>query len=163
MNHSLQVVSFLGMTSTLFWGLVLAVAVIVELATLNLISTWFAFAALAAMIASLLGASLLLQFILFSLLSVLGFLVFAFIIRPRLGQRPITPTNADRILGKEGVVVETIHSTTGKGLVKVEGQTWSARLEGDGILREGNLIRVTGIRGVKALVEPLEGTIEPLD
>lgn len=163
MNFCLQIVSFLGMTSTLFWGLILAIAVIVELSTLNLVSTWFAFAALASMVASLLGASLLLQFILFALFSLLGFLLFALVIRPRLGQRPITPTNADRILDKEGVVVETIHSTTGKGLVKVEGQTWSARLEGDGILREGAFVRVTGIRGVKALVEPLDGEIEPLE
>ncbi|HZK41635.1 MAG TPA: NfeD family protein, partial [Clostridia bacterium] len=54
-------------------------------------------------------------------------------------------------------VIETIDSVTGRGLVKVEGQTWSARLEGEGQIPEGSLVRVTGIRGVKVIVQTLDG------
>lgn len=146
----------LGLPPALFWGLVLAVAAIAEIATLNLVSIWFVAGALAAMVAAFLGASLPVQLILFGLLSVLGFLAFMFLVKPRLGKRPITPTNADRVLGKEGVVIETIDSMTGRGLVKVEGQTWSARLAAEGKIQEGSLVRVTGIRGVKVVVEALD-------
>ena len=146
----------LGMSAALFWGLVLIVTVILELATLNLVSVWFSIAALVAMIAAFLGASLVLQFVLFILLSVIGFLVFVFVVRPKLDKRAITATNVDRIVGKEGVVVDTICSTTGSGLIKVSGQTWSARLEDEGRLEEGTAIRVKEIRGVKAIVEAID-------
>lgn len=153
----------LGLSAIVFWVLIFAMAVIVELVTYNLVSIWFAVAALAAMIASIFEASLVLQFVLFGLLSIAGFLLFIMVIRPRLGQRVITPTNADRILDKEGVVTEEIHSVLGTGLVKVEGQVWSARIEGDGLIRVGTLVRVVAIKGVRAIVLPVEGAISPLE
>lgn len=153
----------LGLSAIVFWVLIFAMAVIVELVTYNLVSIWFAVAALAAMIASIFEASLVLQFVLFGLLSIAGFLLFTMVIRPRLGQRVITPTNADRILDKEGVVTEEIHSVLGTGLVKVEGQVWSARIEGDGLVKVGTLVRVVAIRGVRAIVSPVEGAISPLE
>ncbi|HHX30577.1 MAG TPA: NfeD family protein [Clostridiaceae bacterium] len=153
----------LGLSAIVFWVLIFAMAVIVELVTYNLVSIWFAVAALAAMIASIFEASLVLQFVLFGLLSIAGFLLFIMVIRPRLGQRVITPTNADRILDKEGVVTEEIHSVLGTGLVKVEGQVWSARIEGDGLVKVGTLVRVVAIRGVRAIVSPVEGAISPLE
>ncbi len=153
----------LGLSAIVFWVLIFAMAVIVELVTYNLVSIWFAVAALAAMIASIFEASLVLQFVLFGLLSIAGFLLFTMVIRPRLGQRVIAPTNADRILDKEGVVTEEIHSVLGTGLVKVEGQVWSARIEGDGLVKVGTLVRVVAIRGVRAIVSPVEGAISPLE
>lgn len=163
MNTLFLAVTILGLTDALFWGLILAMTVMAELATLNLISLWFALAALAALITALLGGSLMLQFILFVVLSIGGFLIFIFFIRPKLGKRVITPTNADRILGKEGVVLEKIDSETAKGQIKVEGQIWSARVAGDGMIQEGTRVRVKEIRGVKAIVEPIHSINEPLE
>ncbi len=160
MNRFLEAVPILGISSALFWGIILAVAAIVEISTFNLVSIWFVVAALVAMIAALLGASLPLQLVLFAVLSVAGFLVFMLLVRPRLEKRPVTPTNADRVLNQEGVVIETIDSLTGRGLVKVEGQTWSARLEGEGRIPEGALVRITGLRGVKVIVQALDGKAE---
>lgn len=157
MNRILAALPILGLPAVLFWGLILALAAIAEIATFNLVSIWFVIGALAAMIAALMGASSALQFILFGILSVIGFLVFMLVVKPRLGKRPFVATNADRVLDKEGVVIETIDSVTGRGLVKVEGQTWSARLEGEGQIPEGSLVRVTGIRGVKVIVQTLDG------
>lgn len=153
----------LGLSAPLFWGIILALSVIVELATFNVVSIWFAIAALVSMVASFLGASIVLQFVLFGLLSVAGFLVFIFLVRPRLERRAITPTNADRIMGREGLVTQTLNSTTGQGQIRVAGQVWSARTEEEGIVREGTPVRITAIRGVKAIVQPLEGSVEPLE
>ncbi len=163
MEPILMATAILGLSAALFWGLVLAVAAVAELVTLNLVSIWFAVAALIAMIAALLGASLMVQFILFAVCSIVGFLIFTLLIRPKISKRVPTPTNADRILNKEGVVTDTINSTTGGGLIRVEGQIWSARTEEEGFIAKGSQVRVVNIRGVKAIVEPVEGKVEPLD
>ncbi|NLA95528.1 MAG: NfeD family protein [Clostridiaceae bacterium] len=163
MEPIMLLTAILGLSAVLFWGLVLAVAAVTELVTLNLVSIWFAVAALIAMIAALLDASLMVQFILFAVCSIVGFLIFTLLIRPKLSKRAPTPTNADRILNKEGVVTDTIHSTKGSGLIRVEGQIWSARTEEEGVLAKGSLVRVVAIRGVKAIVEPVEGRLEPLE
>ncbi len=149
--------TILGISDLLFWGIVLAIAVIAELATLNLVSIWFIFGAVVSLIASLLGASVVLQFVLFIVLSGLGFLIFFFAIKPRLANRVVRATNADRIIGKEGIVIQTIDSMTGTGQIKVRGQIWSARIEGDGAIEEGERVNVLGISGVKAVVEHVAG------
>ncbi len=163
MDPFVMVSVILGLSAALFWGLVLAIAAVVELVTLNLVSIWFAVAALIAMIAALLDASPMVQFILFGASSIAGFLAFIFLVRPKLGKRVLTPTNADRIMNKEGVVTDTIDSTTGTGLIRVEGQVWSARTEEEGMLAKGTPVRVIGLRGVKAIVVALGEASEPLE
>ncbi|HHW93573.1 MAG TPA: NfeD family protein [Clostridiaceae bacterium] len=146
----------LGVPDVLFWGIILAIAVVAELATLNLVSLWFIFGALSSLIATLLGASVVLQFVLFIVLSGIGFFIFFFAIRPKLANRVVRATNADRIIGKEGVVIELIDSMAGTGQIKVQGQIWSARLEEEGRIEEGELVNILGITGVKAIVEPIK-------
>lgn len=163
MDPFVMVTVILGLSAALFWGLVLAIAAVAELATLNLVSIWFAAGALIAMIAALLDAPPMVQFILFGVSSIAGFLVFMFLIRPKLDRRAVTPTNADRIMNKEGVVTDPVDSTKGSGLIRVEGQIWSARTEEEGLLPKGTPVRVTGIRGVKAIVEPIEASSEPME
>ena len=158
--NPVMMAAILGLSAALFWGLILAVTVVAELVTLILVSIWFAAGALGALIAALLDASLTVQFVLFAGLSVAGFLIFTLWIRPRLAKRVVTPTNADRIMYKEGVVTNTIDSTTGAGLIRVEGQIWSARTEDEESLPKGTPVRVIDIRGVKAIVEPLEEAVE---
>ena len=55
----------LGLEPWVFWLILMAVLLLIEVLTVNLVSIWFAGGALAAMIASFLGASVLLQPILF--------------------------------------------------------------------------------------------------
>lgn len=162
MMNFLMAQSILGLSDLLFWGIVLAIAAVAELATLNLVSVWFIVGAIVSLVASLLGASVALQFTLFIVLSGAGFLIFFFAIKPKLAHRVVRATNADRIIGKEGVVIQTIDSMTGSGQIKVRGQIWSARIEGEGTIKEGELINVLGISGVKAVVEPCSGNVSTL-
>lgn len=147
--------TILGISDLLFWGIVIAIAVIAELATLNLVSIWFIFGAIVSLVASFLGASVALQFALFIVLSGIGFLVFFFVIKPKLANRVVRATNADRIIGEEGIVIQTIDSMTGAGQINVRGQIWSAKIESEGVLGEGELVKVLDISGVKAVVEPV--------
>ena len=61
-------------------------------------------------------------------------------------------TNADRILGQEGVVVESIDNLSASGQVKIDGAVWTARSAGDEIIPSGTRIQVERIEGVKAIV-----------
>ena len=62
------------------------------------------------------------------------------------------PTNADRVIGKTGVVTQTVDNLPGMGRVSVLGMDWSARTQDGEILEEGERVRVLAIEGVKLIV-----------
>lgn len=61
-------------------------------------------------------------------------------------------TNADRYIGKTGVVTEEIDNTAGRGLVKVLGSIWTARSEDGAVIAAGENVLVKRIEGVKVIV-----------
>ena len=68
-----------------------------------------------------------------------------------LRKKNVQKTNADRLIGREGVVIVPFNSTEGKGQVKVDGQIWSAKSGED--YTEGTKVTVKAIEGVKLVVE----------
>ena len=62
------------------------------------------------------------------------------------------PTNADRFIGQQGVVEETINNIEGKGLVKVKGAVWTARSTDGAVIEKGSGVTVDRIDGVKLMV-----------
>ena len=69
-------------------------------------------------------------------------------------KRELSPTNADRVLGHEGIVIKTIDPMDGKGQIKVLGQVWSAKA--DKVIEEGSKVKVLSMEGVKLIVEELK-------
>ena len=63
-------------------------------------------------------------------------------------------TNIDAIIGRQGIVVNSIANNV-DGLVKVGYEQWRARAEED--IKEGDEIVVTGISGVTLIVEKIKG------
>ena len=135
------------------WLIALAVLAAVEAATVTLVSLWFALGALAALITSLFVSNIWIQFVVFLVVSLVSLLV----IRP-LTRRYVTPTqvatNADRAVGAEGVVTETIDNLNASGQVTVNGAVWTARSEEDGTIPKGTTVTVLRIEGVKLIVVP---------
>ena len=62
------------------------------------------------------------------------------------------PTNADRVIGQTGVVIEKIDNVSAVGQVKVDGQIWSARCIEDTVIDEGKQVEIKRIDGVKLMV-----------
>ena len=62
-------------------------------------------------------------------------------------------TNADRLIGKTGVVISEIKSNLDVGQVKVMGQKWSAKSDYAPIA-ENTKVTVLAIEGVKLIVKP---------
>ncbi|MBQ2330257.1 MAG: NfeD family protein [Oscillospiraceae bacterium] len=135
-----------------FWIAAIVVFLVIEAATANLVTVWFAVGSAAALLAERLGAQIWLQALVFIAVSV-GVL---------LTLRPFTrkyvngskhPTNADRVLGTVCPVTEDIDNIRGTGSVSVDGKVWSARTRDGANIEKGTLVRPVSIEGVKLIVE----------
>ena len=137
------------------WLALFVILLVVEAMGPGLVCLWFAFGALVAFILNLCGASLVVQIIAFAVSS----LVFVILLRP-LAKRYVngrkTATNADAILGREGVVIQEIDAVKGTGQVRAQGQVWTARTANDGVLQPGAAVRVLRIEGAKLIVAPAD-------
>ena len=140
----------------IFWLIIMVVMLIIEAATTALATVWFAAGALVAMIMDLCGAPHNLQIIVMAAVSVVTFVVCMIWIRPKLEslrRAKIQRTNADRLIGMEGVVIVPVNPVEGKGQVKDEGQVWSAKSEG--AIEKGTTVKIRAIEGVKLIVDPV--------
>ena len=136
------------------WLAGVVVFAIMEAATISINFVWFAFGSLSAMIAAMCGAQLWLQLVVF--VAVTGFaLYFTKPLVKKYLQGKYQPTNADRIIGCEGIVLETVNNTENVGQIRVNGQIWSAKSQDNSIIAQGEMVKVISITGVKALVNKL--------
>ncbi len=135
----------------LFWLILVIVLVVIELATIQLVAIWPALGGVVAMLAASFHQSLLVQFLLFVIIS----LVLLFFTRPFVRRfirtPPRTSTNADRLIGREAIVCERIDNLAETGAVVVSGVTWTARSTGAPI-PAGEKVRIERIEGVKLIV-----------
>ena len=144
--------------AAILWLVLMVVFLILEAATVTLVSLWFAAGALTAMVAALLGGALWLQVTLF--LAVAAVLLTA--LRP-LVRRFLTPrltaTNIDSVIGSTGLVTAPINNVTASGQIKLGAMVWSARSTSGEVIPEGTNVRVDKIEGVKVFVSPAEVSV----
>lgn len=126
-----------------------------EVTTVSLVSVWFIGGALAALLAAALGADVGLQVILFFAVSGILLLLFRPLAKKYFTPR-ITRTNADRLIGKEALVCETIDNLHETGAIRISGVEWTARTADNAVIEKGQRIRVLSIEGAKVFVEPAE-------
>lgn len=124
----------------------------VELVSMGLTSIWFGVGAFVAFIAALLGAPVIVQFILFVVVST----VVIVFVRPfaiRFVNKNPVKTNVESMEGKTGRVIVQINNIEGTGEIFVDGLEWTARTEDDSILNVGDFVTVIRVEGVKAIVK----------
>ncbi len=139
-----------------FWLAATVVLLVIEALVPGLISIWFAIGALAALISALFHAPFWLQIVWFLVVSVLTLVLTRPLVRKYVNSR-VTPTNADRNIGKDAIVTEEIDNLRAKGAVLLDGKTWSARMADEKAYADvGETVRVLRIEGVKLVVERLE-------
>lgn len=139
------------MNYPMLWLMLLIFFAGIEGVTAGLISIWFCVGSLAALIAAWLGAPLAIQIGLFAVVSVIAMALVRPMAKRLMHPAPV-PTNADRIIGQEGVVVEEIDDLNATGQIKVGGAIWTARTVDGAALPVGALVCVERIEGVKAIV-----------
>ena len=134
------------------WLIVAIVLAGIEAATLGIVTIWFALGALVALIVSLTGLPFVYQIIAFIVTSSV-LLYFTRPIVKNLLVKKTHRTNADRLVGEKGVVIEKIDAVLGKGQVKIYGQIWSARSYDNESIDVDEMVEVQEISGVKLIVK----------
>ena len=141
-----------SLSAPMIWLILLIIFILIEIATVGLLTIWFAGGALAAFFVSLFRLGTAVQVIVFLSVS----LVLVLLIRP-LAQKKFNSghirTNAQTLIGEEAVVLESIDNLQSKGRVMIRGQEWSARSVDDKEkFEKGEVVQVMSISGVKLMV-----------
>ena len=137
--------------SPFVWLGVAAVMGVVEIVSPGLITMWFVVGALVAFVASLLGADLVVQLVVFLVVSVACL----------VGLRPVFVKYRDRgkqeeptHVGQTAVVVEDVDNEGLNGRVETDNRmTWAARSADGSFIPQGAVVRIVGQESVKLIVE----------
>jgi membrane protein implicated in regulation of membrane protease activity len=138
---------------TIAWAAMIIVFTMLEAATLGLTSIWFAVGALASLVAAVMGFNLFVQVVVFIIVALI-LLIYTRPIAKRVLKIGKNKTNTDALIGQRAYVTKAIgpHET---GLVKVNGQIWTAKsVDGELIDVEAN-VEILAIEGVKLIVKGL--------
>ena len=135
------------MTNTIVWLITAGIFGLIEAVTAGLVSIWFIGGALAAALASVLGASTIMQVIIFLVVS----LILLVSTRPFLKRKfdkKIPKTNAETLVGTEAIVEKAIREFS-PGEVKINGNHWRAVGED---ADEGDIVVVSELNGATLTV-----------
>jgi len=145
------------MPAWLVWVIVAGAFAAAETISLAFVLVMFAGGAGAAAITAAAGGSLLTQFIVgvvVTLVLLIGFRPFA--VRHLSG--PVHASGSQGLVGKEAVVLAEVSRFEG-GRVRLNGAEWSARVADPAMaLPAGSLVRVVEIHGATAVVRPEDST-----
>ena len=137
-----------------FWLAFIIVLVIIEAATAELVTIWFAGGAVLALILSAFGAPLWAQTGTFAAVSLLLLLLTRPLIKKYM-KKGAGENGLDRMIGKQGLVTEQVDNLAGTGEVQVDGQYWMARTSDNSLtIEKDQVITVRQIHGVRLIVEP---------
>lgn len=133
---------------TTIWLIAFLGLLLVEFLTVGLVSIWFAFGALAALITTFITESVLVQVLVFVIISIIALLVT----RPLMKKFKVNgfePTNTDRVIGKVAEVTKEIKPNV-YGEVVIFGTEWMAASEEK--IAVGEKVVVEKIEGAKLIV-----------
>ncbi len=120
--------------------------------TSQLVSIWFVFGGVAAAISCIFTDSFLIQSVVFVVVSFICLIATRPLVK-KITKQKIEHTNADSMIGRMALVTMDIVNTKGTGQVNVDGKIWSAKSVDNREIKTGANVRITGIQGVKLLVE----------
>ncbi|BCN29696.1 NfeD family protein [Anaeromicropila herbilytica] len=138
---------------SVYWLILLAALLVIEIITLGLTTIWFAIGAFFAFVGSLIGLSVFIQIVLFVVVSVL-MLYFTRPVAVKFFNNRTVKTNYQSLIGKEARVLTRIDNFNATGSASLDGQEWTARAADDEkIIEAGVKVTVVDIVGVKLIVK----------
>lgn len=147
------------------WLVVIAVALIIEIITLDLVSIWFSVGAVIPFILSAIGGvAVEIQILIFVVVSALLIIFLRKYAQKLLFKNMNTKTNIDALTGKRYKLIDGI-AFEKNGSIKINDVVWTAvsengeEIEGDSIVEivkvEGNKMIVRKIDDTKSSIEPV--------
>lgn len=135
------------------WIAVLALAVVMEALTSDLVAIWFVPGALISLVLSLLSVPPFVQILVFLVVGTALVIATRPLCRRWLKGKDIK-TGAEALIGKTCIVTEEIRNIDEIGEVKVGGLHWSARAKDPTrVIAVGELVEILAIEGVKLIVQ----------
>lgn len=138
---------------SIYWLAALVILLLIEIFTLGLASIWFAGGALVAFLVSLFSGNLILQIVVFIVVS----FVLLYFTRPvavKYFNNKRVKTNYESLEGSTGKVLETIDNFNGTGVVMINGLEWTARSYEDSVvIAKNKKVLIREVSGVKLIVE----------
>ncbi|HEX6073942.1 MAG TPA: NfeD family protein [Micromonosporaceae bacterium] len=139
--------------AAVIWLIIGIGLVVAEVFTVDLVLLMFAVGALAAAGTALLTDSLVAQVVVFAVVSVLALAGVRPLIKKRMSHHADdgTPLSVAAVEGAAAVVLERVD--TDHGLVKIQGDTWTARaFDATQVMEPGERVKVVEVKGATALV-----------
>lgn len=141
-------------TMIIIWVIVIAIAIILEEQTAQLVSIWFAAGAIMGIVAALLKWEVYWQLLMAAGIS------FALVLATRPLAKKLTlntevKTNADKLIGMTGKVTKDILPDN-KGEIKIDFQLWTAVSSNNKEIKVGESVVVKEIVGNKLIVDVVE-------
>lgn len=140
----------------IIWLSLFIIMIIVEASGPALVSIWFAFGALIALIVSFIpGVTWWIELIVFVTISIATLLALRPIFK-KYFKRNVVHTNIDSFIGKKGYVIEDI-TYLKPGAVKIGDVSWTAiPLNEKEEIKENEIIEVVSLNGNKLIVKKVE-------
>ena len=133
-----------------FWFIVAIIFGIGELMTTSLTLIWFSIGALISMVLSIFIESILMQVIIFAVISI-GLLVIATKYLVDRDKNVKYNTNLQGIISQKAIVIKDIEPYE-TGIVKLNGEEWTAISKDEVKIEKGRIVEVVEIEGVKLIV-----------
>lgn len=139
----------------IIWAVLLIVFVVIEAATAQLVTIWFAVGALVTVFVAYFCPTLWwLQLLVFAVVSAVALVATRPLVK-KFAKKNQKSLNFDKCIGDIAVVTETIDNVNGVGSAKVNGVVWSARSEDGTVIENGKNVQVVKIEGVKLIVKEI--------
>lgn len=136
------------------WLVLCGLFFLIEIFTISFLMFWPGVAAFVSFILACLNVSTSIQITVFCILSILLILLTKPLTN-KFFKTKETTTNANSVIGKQGIVLKVIDNLNYKGQVKVAGEIWSAVSSKDEIIPVDSKIEVEAIDGVKVKVKKI--------
>lgn len=151
-----QLSMFLAFYTPWFWFAIAVICAVIEGMTLGLTTVWFALSAVLMIFISMLHPPFYVQCVLFALVALL-LLFFTRPIALKLLHAKREKTNADSLIGKKAVVLQTITEWE-KGQVKINGAVWTAASVDGAVIPAGDECIIEKIEGVTLIVKETDAS-----
>lgn len=137
------------------WLILSGVFLIIEIINLGFYMFWFSLGALIAMVSSFFIKNTIIQVVIFLVSSTILLFATKPLVNKILPKESLIKTNSFAMEGKMGKVTQNIEPIEGKGQVKVNGETWSAKSYNNEFIEKDTEVIVEKIDGVKLIVKPV--------
>lgn len=143
----------------ILWSLLGVILIIAEIFTLGFVLFWFGIGAFTAALAGFLGFGMVVQFIVFAVVSIALTVMSRTIFANYFSHNDETAvkTGIDALPGQIGTVTSASKGALNEGAVKVYGSTWTAfPVNGEAALTEGEKVEVVSVKGSSIYVRRAE-------